>query len=174
MKTRSVVCFCVLVVFALFLSGCGCFMQAQKGETAPPPAPEVKAPAPEPPKEMPVQPPPPPPPPAAALSDIQFDFDKYNIRTGDADILKKDMDWFKQNPGKKVRIEGNCDERGTVEYNLVLGQKRADSAKSYLVGLGVDGALLNTVSYGKERPLCKEHNEECWAKNRNAHFEPAK
>lgn len=108
------------------------------------------------------------------LKDINFDFDKYNIRPQDADILKADYEWFNQNLGQKVRIEGNCDERGTVEYNLALGQRRADSTKSHLITLGIDGALLETVSYGKERPLCQEHNEGCWAQNRRAHFEPAK
>jgi len=106
------------------------------------------------------------------LQDINFDFDKYAIRPADAELLKKNVDWFKANPGQKVRIEGNCDERGTVEYNLALGQKRADSAKNYLAGLGTDASLLDTVSYGKERPTCTEHNEDCWAKNRRDHFEP--
>ncbi len=69
-----------------------------------------------------------------------------------------------------MRIEGNCDERGTVEYNLALGQKRADAAKAYLVNLGVDGKRLETVSYGKEKPVDPGHNEEAWAKNRRDHF----
>ncbi|OPY73104.1 MAG: Outer membrane protein P6 precursor [Syntrophorhabdus sp. PtaU1.Bin002] len=86
--------------------------------------------------------------------------------------MKGDAEWFKANPGKKLRIEGNCDERGTVEYNLVLGQKRADSAKNYLVNLGVDAKSMDTISYGKERPVCTEKNEGCWAKNRRAHFVP--
>jgi peptidoglycan-associated lipoprotein len=106
------------------------------------------------------------------LKDINFDFDKYNIRPGDAETLKNNLEWFKANQGKRVRIEGNCDERGTVEYNLVLGQKRADSAKNYLANLGVDGKVLDTISYGKERPVCTEKNEDCWAKNRRAHFAP--
>ena len=105
---------------------------------------------------------------------INFDFDKYNVRPGDAEILKKNLDWFKANPGTKVRVEGNCDERGTVEYNLALGQKRADSAKNYLAGLGVDAKSLETISYGKERPLDPGHNEAAWAKNRNAQFVPIK
>ncbi len=84
--------------------------------------------------------------------------------------MKKDTEWFKANPNTKVRIEGNCDERGTVEYNLALGQKRADSAKNYLTGLGVDAKMLDTISYGKERPVCTEHNEACWARNRNDTF----
>ncbi len=108
----------------------------------------------------------------AALKDINFDFDKYNIRETDAAILKENMAWFqaKENSGKKVKIEGHCDERGTVEYNLVLGQKRADSTKSFLVSLGANGRLFETVSYGKEKPLDPGHNEAAWAKNRRAHF----
>ncbi len=111
---------------------------------------------------------------AVSLKDINFDFDKYNIREGDAAILKENLNWFKaqENSGKKVRVEGHCDERGTVEYNLVLGQKRADSAKNFLVNLGADGRLLETISYGKERPLDPAHNEEAWAKNRRVHFQP--
>ena len=108
---------------------------------------------------------------AAGLAEIYFDFDKYNIRPGDAEILKKDYEWFGSN-SSRVRIEGNCDERGTVEYNLVLGQKRADAAKGYLVNLGVDASRLDTISYGKEKPVDPGHNEAAWAKNRRDHFAP--
>jgi peptidoglycan-associated lipoprotein len=108
------------------------------------------------------------------LKDIHFDFDRYVIRPEDAEILKQDSGWFQENPGTRVRIEGNCDERGTVEYNLVLGQKRADSAKSYLATLGIDPKMLDTISYGKERPVDPAHNEEAWAKNRRDHFVPLK
>ena len=110
----------------------------------------------------------------SVLKDIHYDFDKYDIRAEDAEILNQNYAWFKQNPGTRVKIEGNCDERGTVEYNLVLGQKRADSAKSYLTTLGVQENLLDTVSYGKERPLDSGHNEAAWAKNRRSHFVPLK
>jgi peptidoglycan-associated lipoprotein len=105
------------------------------------------------------------------VSPIYFDFDKYNIRSGDAEILNKDYEWMKGHPGK-VRIEGNCDERGTVEYNLALGQKRADAAKAYLVNLGADPGRLETVSYGKEKPVDPGHNEAAWAKNRRDNFTP--
>lgn len=164
----------LIIAIGMFMSGCGCFMQAQKGETPPPPAPEAKVVPPQAKVEVPVTPPPPPPPAAVVmLKDINFDFDKYNIRPApDGAILKEDAGWFKANPGKKVKVEGHCDERGTVEYNLVLGQKRADSAKKYLMDLGVDGKLMETVSYGKERPLDPKHNEAAWAKNRRAHFLP--
>jgi len=174
----------VTVIAAFLLAGCGCFMQAQKGEAPPPKPPEQKVvAAPEAKKEVsvpgkPTPPAPPPSSPAAAgapmLQIINFDYDKYNVRPGDAEILKKNLDWFKSNPATKTRIEGNCDERGTVEYNLALGQKRADSAKNYLTGLGVDGKRLETISYGKERPLDPAHNEAAWAKNRNAQFVPIK
>lgn len=182
--TMKVKIFCMILcvgVLLIGLGGCGCFMQAKKGEAPPPPAPEErKMVAPEKKEEVVVPPVPPAPAPApavappvaASLQDIHFDFDRYAIRAGDAEILKKNLDWFKANAQKKVRIEGNCDERGTVEYNLALGQKRADAAKNYLTGLGVDAAGLDTISYGKERPVCTEHNEACWAQNRRDHFEP--
>jgi len=174
MKTRSFGLVILVIALGMFLSGCGCFMAAQKGETPPPPAPEAKVVPPEPPVVVPVTPEPPPPAPApvVGLNDINFDFDKYNIRANDAEVLKGNVEWFKANTGKKLKIEGNCDERGTVEYNLVLGQKRADSTKKYLMDLGIDGKLMDTVSYGKERPIDPGHNEEAWAKNRRAHFVP--
>ena len=108
------------------------------------------------------------------LKDIHFDFDRYEIRPSDADILKKDYLWFKDNPGTRVMIEGNCDERGSIEYNLALGQRRADAAKDFLSTLGVPAAELKTVSYGKEKPVDPAHNEEAWAKNRRDHLEPEK
>ena len=176
MKMKS---FCLLLCVAflgLSLAGCGCFMQQMKGETPPPKAAEeMKVVPPEAKTEMavpmaaeaaaaPVIP-------ASALADIYFDLDKYNIRADDAEILKKDAEWLKANPGQ-ARIEGNCDERGTIEYNLALGQRRADSTKNYLVTLGVDKSRLETISYGKERPVDPGHNEAAWAKNRRAHFAP--
>ena len=160
----------MVVILGLTLGGCGCFMQQMKGETPPPPAPPAKVVAPEAKKEIPVAPAPVAAPVVVVAKDINYDFDKYNIRPGDAETLKANSAWFKANPGKKMRIEGHCDERGTVEYNLALGQKRADAAKAYIVNLGVDGKLIETVSYGKERPVDPGHNEAAWAKNRRAHF----
>lgn len=162
-------------VLVVSLSGCGCFYQAMRGEKAPP-APSAGVT-----KGGPYEAGHVTPPPAfagktsaAMLKDVHFDFDKYLIRPQDTEILKQDFSWLKANPGTRVRVEGNCDERGTVEYNLALGQKRADSAKNYLVTLGADAKLLDTVSYGKERPLDPGHNEAAWAKNRRAHLEPAR
>jgi peptidoglycan-associated lipoprotein len=144
-----------------------------KGETPPPAAPPAVVQAPEAKPVVPVAPPPAQPATAVlVMKDINFDFDKYNIREKDAAILKENTAWFKANAGKKARVEGHCDERGTVEYNLVLGQKRADSAKNFLVNLGVDGKFMETVSYGKEQPLDPGHDEAAWAKNRRAHFAP--
>ncbi|HUH66841.1 MAG TPA: peptidoglycan-associated lipoprotein Pal [Syntrophales bacterium] len=104
------------------------------------------------------------------FSDIHFDFDKYNLKPESRDVLKKLADWLSQNKDKSVLIEGNCDERGTTEYNLALGERRAQEAMKYLVELGVDAKMIKTISYGKERPLDPGHNEEAWAKNRRDHF----
>jgi peptidoglycan-associated lipoprotein len=104
------------------------------------------------------------------LNDIHFDFDKYDIRPGDAKILDSDAAWLKSNPGNLVLIEGHCDERGTNEYNLALGERRAKSTMNYLVAQGVQASRITIISYGKERPLCTDHNEACWAQNRRAHF----
>ncbi len=109
---------------------------------------------------------------AVSLKDVHFDYDKYLIKTEDTETLKQNSLWFKANPGKRVRIEGNCDERGTIEYNLALGQKRADAARGFLLTLGVDGKRMETVSYGKEKPLDPGTGEQAWAKNRRDHFEP--
>ncbi len=104
------------------------------------------------------------------LKDIHFDFDKYEVRRVDEAILKENAAFLKNNPKMKVQIEGHCDERGTVEYNLALGERRANNAKQYLVSLGIPADRISTISYGKERPLDKGHNEEAWAKNRRAHI----
>ena len=104
------------------------------------------------------------------LKDIHFDFDKYNIRPGDAKILDANASWLKSNAGNLLLIEGHCDERGTNEYNLALGERRAKSTMNYLVAQGVQASRITIISYGKERPLCPEHNEGCWARNRRAHF----
>lgn len=104
------------------------------------------------------------------LGDIFFDFDKYNIRGDAQPVLDGNGRVLRSEQKKSVLIEGHCDERGTMAYNLVLGEKRAKAAKRYLEELGVPGARLRTISYGEIRPFCKEHNEGCWQKNRRAHF----
>ena len=103
------------------------------------------------------------------LKDVNFDFDKYDIRPGDAKVLDANASWLKGNAGL-VLIEGHCDERGTNEYNLALGERRAKATMNYLVSQGVQAGRITIISYGEERPLCTEHTEVCWAKNRRAHF----
>lgn len=111
----------------------------------------------------------------AAFSDnrnvkaIYFDFDRYDIRPNDAQVLELDATWLKTND-MLILVEGQCDERGTAEYNLALGDRRAQAAKNYLVALGIPASRVGTVSYGKERPVCAEHTEDCWAANRRAHL----
>jgi peptidoglycan-associated lipoprotein len=106
---------------------------------------------------------------SSLLKDIHFDFDKYDIRPEDTTILRENGALLKKYPKVKIQIEGHCDERGTVEYNLALGERRATSTKNYLVSLGISADRLSTISYGKERPLDPGHNEEAWTKNRRAH-----
>ena len=109
---------------------------------------------------------------SSPLKDIYFDFDRYDLRADARNVLKANADWLKQNPSATVEIEGHCDERGTAEFNLALGAKRAQSAKDYLATLGVDAERLSTISYGQEIPVCSEHTEECWQKNRHDRFVP--
>jgi peptidoglycan-associated lipoprotein len=104
------------------------------------------------------------------LKDIYFEFDQYNLRADARDLLKTHSTWLKNNLSAQVEIEGHCDERGTGEYNLALGAKRAQAAKDYLVTLGTPAGRISTVSYGKELPVCQDHSEECWQKNRHDRF----
>ncbi len=101
---------------------------------------------------------------------IHFDFDKYDIRSGDAKILEKNAEVLGVYPEKRVRIEGHCDERGTNEYNLALGERRAIAASDYLLRLGIEKERISIISYGEERPLVLERNESAWTKNRRAEF----
>jgi peptidoglycan-associated lipoprotein len=133
-------------------------------------------------------PPPPPPPPSTGprlsssdilqqqSQDAYFDYDKSDIRSDARDALTRDAGLLKQifgqDPNFTVVVEGHCDERGSAEYNLALGDRRATTAKEFLVQLGVPADRLKTISYGKERPQCTEANEECWQKNRRAHLSP--
>jgi peptidoglycan-associated lipoprotein len=157
--------------------------QAPAAVTPPPPPPPAPAPAPvapAPPPPAPAPPPtaaPAPPPPAPkefqpndAVKPIFFDFDKAVIRPGDAKTLDASAAWLKQNANQLLLIEGHCDERGTNEYNLALGDRRAKAAMNYLVAQGISADRMTIVSYGEERPVCTEHTEACWAKNRRDQF----
>jgi peptidoglycan-associated lipoprotein len=177
----------VFVVLALTVATAftACGKKTPPAPPAPPPpvAPEAPPPA-----------PPPPPPPkaevapvvdeyarlhamsaediekAALLKEVYFDFDKSDIREADRATLSKDADALKRFDFLRVTVEGHCDERGTVEYNLALGERRAKAAYDYLVSLGVPAERLKTVSYGKEVPVCTQSSEDCWQRNRRAHF----
>ncbi len=107
---------------------------------------------------------------AAELNDIHFDFDRYDIRPDDARMLDANAQSLKANPGWLVLIEGHTDERGTVEYNLALGERRARASMNYLVAQGVRSNRISIISYGKERPTCGSSDESCWSQNRRAHF----
>jgi peptidoglycan-associated lipoprotein len=104
------------------------------------------------------------------LKDAFFDYDKADLRDDARTVLSANAEWLKKNRTIQFLIEGHCDERGTSEYNLALGDRRANAAKEYLVSLGVDASRIKTVSYGKERPFCNESSEDCWQQNRRAHF----
>ncbi len=105
------------------------------------------------------------------LKPIYFDFDRFFIREDAKPVLDAIARWLKKHDRVKVRIQGHCDERGTNEYNIALGQRRANSARDYLVTMGIAPSRLSTISYGEERPVDPGHNEEAWAKNRRAAFE---
>ena len=104
------------------------------------------------------------------LDDVLFDYDRFQIRKDAMPLLDANAGWLRANGGKTALIEGHCDDRGTVAYNLVLGEKRASAVKRYLVDLGVLSSQLQTTSYGETRPMCKQQTEDCYQQNRRAHF----
>lgn len=104
------------------------------------------------------------------LKDVFFDLDQYDIRADQRDAMAANADWMKKWPTVKIQIEGHCDERGSNKYNMALGDKRANSTRDYLVSLGIDGARITTISYGKERPFVEGHDESAWSQNRRGHF----
>ncbi len=106
------------------------------------------------------------------FSDILFDYDKYNVNESYKQTLQSVSSWMSKNTTARLSIEGHCDERGTNEYNLALGDRRAKAVKDYLLSLGVASGRIDVISYGEEKPACKEQTEDCWAKNRRAHFTP--
>jgi peptidoglycan-associated lipoprotein len=183
---RSAATLLPIVALTLMLAGCP-KRPAMTQATAPPPVPPAAvapptpatpapAPAPAPVAPAPVAPPTATPAPPKeyrandALKQIFFAFDKSDIRPADAKTLDASVAYLKSNPDMLVLIEGHCDERGTAEYNLALGERRAKAAMNYLVSNGIQAGRITTISYGKERPVCAEHNEACWSKNRNDTF----
>ena len=107
---------------------------------------------------------------AQNVSDVLFDYDKADLKPEMVDVLKKNASWLKTNANVRFTIEGYCDDRGSEEYNLGLGDRRANVVKEFLVAQGVAANRINTVSYGEERPICRQETEECFSKNRRAHF----
>ncbi len=104
------------------------------------------------------------------LGDVFYDFNKSEFSTNNAEQLETNANWIKAHSAKSIIIEGNCDERGTIEYNLALGKRRANSARDYIIHLGVDPTRLKIISNGKNKPFASGSTEEAWAQNRNAHF----
>lgn len=107
------------------------------------------------------------------LHDIYFTYDSFELDETSRQTLQENAAWLKEHPTVRAEVEGHCDDRGTVEYNLALGAKRAAAAKNYLVDLGIARDRMTTISYGEELPVCQEVTEECWSRNRRAHFVPA-
>lgn len=162
MKISTVLKFAALSGL-LFVSACT--TKEQVAATPPPPPPRAAAPAPA------------PRPPGITPGSVQdfkvnvgdtvhFAYNEYGLQDSDKGTLQKQATWLNRYPGVQISIEGNCDERGTREYNLALGARRANAVKEYLVSLGVNTGRLQTVSYGKERPICTGSNEDCYAQNR--------
>ena len=169
----------ILFLAAGLAAGAACKKKPPKTapEATPPPPPAV---------EQPMPTPPAPPPPSKAsgvmsedlatinakgyLRDAYFDLNKSELREDARTALAADAQWLKQYTSVQVLVEGHCDERGTEEYNLSLGDRRASAVKEYLGSLGVEAGRVRTVSYGKDRPFCAEHDENCWQQNRRGHF----
>jgi peptidoglycan-associated lipoprotein len=107
---------------------------------------------------------------ARSVKDIYFNYDSYELRASDQPALQAAAAFLKSHSSIRFTLEGHCDERGSIEYNLALGENRANSVKQALVNLGVPASSIKTISYGKEKPICTEHNEVCWQQNRRAHF----
>lgn len=104
------------------------------------------------------------------LKDVRFDLDSYTLNAEARGILEENATWLKSNGKVSLEIEGHADDRGTIEYNLALGAKRAKAVRDYLAVIGIDATRLATISYGEELPICRESSEACWARNRRAHF----
>ncbi len=182
--SRFLILIAAMLVVVVSLSAC----HKKVAPPPPPPPPPPAAPAPPP-------PPPPPPPPAPApaprqltedeifaqktldqvnaekpLGDVFFDFDRSDLGDDDRAAIQKNADWMKRWTSTKITIEGHCDERGTSEYNIALGDRRAKAVKDYLVSLGIAEDRVLTVSKGEEQPFCTDHDEQCWSQNRRGHF----
>ena len=189
-RVRELVFACT-VSAAVAIAATGCHKNVAPPAPAPPPPPPPTAPA--------TPPPPAPPPPAAQptparaapqltdeqlfaqktlaqlnaekpLADVYFDLDESTLRDDAKAPLQRDADWMKRWTSTQVTVEGHADERGSAEYNLALGERRAQTVKEYLVSLGIPAGRVTVVSKGKEQPVCTQHDESCWQQNRRGHF----
>jgi peptidoglycan-associated lipoprotein len=163
--------FAAILLTLAVAPGCSSRKQVSGGAEPPPPPSSTTDDAP------PVEEPPPPPSrpggdetAQANLQDAYFDYDDASLRDDAKSALEHNAKYMESHTGVRVVVEGHCDERGSVEYNLALGEKRARAAKEYLTTYGINGSRITTISYGKERPFDPGHNEEAWARNRRAHF----
>jgi peptidoglycan-associated lipoprotein len=157
----------ISIVLVNLLVACASEKPKEPEAAAPAPAPVVEAPAPAPAPVVEVDP----------LNDpanilakrsVYFPFDVYAVQAADKPVVEAHAKYLSEHPERKVRVEGNCDERGSKEYNLALGQRRADSVKQMLMLGGAKASQIETVSYGEEKPRCTEHNEACWVQNRRS------
>jgi peptidoglycan-associated lipoprotein len=167
MKKTVLLLMLVALMAAVLMAGCG----PKKGPIVEPEQPKIEKPV----DTTAVTPPPPPPVQKTVLQESQFktvyfDFDKFNLRTDAREALDFNYNLLKESSDAIIKIEGHCDERGTVEYNLSLGEKRARSTQDYLVGLGIAPSRISIISYGKERPVDPGKDEAAWAKNRRCEF----
>lgn len=183
-RFRSLTLTAVLAL-TVFAVACG---RREPPATPPPPPPPPPAPVVQPPPPPPPPAPEPPPPPAPTeaelfaqmsleqlnaqqpLEDVRFDYDRAELSDAARASLQKNATWMNRWTSTRVTVEGHADARGTSEYNLALGERRAAAVKTYMASLGVDEARINTVSFGEERPVCSDENEACWQQNRRGHF----
>ncbi len=161
----------VFGILAIAIINMGCGGGPEVAEEVPEPVDTAVTPE----DTTPPEPPPPPPPPPKTLKESQFqtvyfDFDKANLKTDARAALDNNYQLLKEVPDAIIKMEGHCDERGTIEYNLLLGERRAHACMDYLIGLGIDPERLSVISYGKERPVDPGHNEDAWSKNRRCEF----
>ena len=177
----------LLLVLVMTIAACAKKVPPPPPQPPAPPPPAVAPPAPPPPPPAPAPAPPPAPPRALTedelfqrksldelnrempLADVRFDYDQFALSADARAVLQKNADWMKRWTTTRVSVEGHCDSRGTSEYNLALGERRANAVKEYMVSLGIAGERLLVVSKGEETPVCSEETEACWAQNRRGH-----
>ncbi|HZA34398.1 MAG TPA: OmpA family protein [Vicinamibacterales bacterium] len=175
------------LALVISIGAAGCAKKAPAAAPPPPPPPPAATPAPPPPPPPPTPPPPPPPKPLTEeevfagksvdqlnaekpLGDVFFDLDSASVSEEGRGALQKNADWLKRWSSVALTVEGHCDNRGTPEYNLALGERRANAVREYLVSLGLSGPRVQAISKGEEQPFCRDETESCWSQNRRGHF----